>query len=104
MILSELIKSSDKYQDDKSGRFLFKGQSCYPISPAGDKENNTVSKNDQFIKILQRYPNLNKDVDLSFLSNDDQLSYFDSCRSIIASKSDITSKFSQSSPGLVNLL
>lgn len=81
MILSELMRSSDKYQENKSGRYIFKGQSCYPISPSGDKQKNTVSQNDQFIKILERYPDLNKDVDMSFTSSDDQMSYLENCMS-----------------------
>ena len=59
LILSELMQSSDKYLESKHSRYLSKGQSCYPISPCA-KEKNTVSSSDQMIKILERFPNLDK--------------------------------------------
>ena len=105
IILSELMRSTDKYKEDtKPGRYMFKGQSCYPISPPGEIQENKVSSNDQFIKILERYPELNKDMDMSFTTSEDQIIYVDSCLAKISSKNSINNKFKKSSPELVKLL
>ena len=82
---------------------MFKGQSCYPISPSG-KQSNVVSSNDQLIKILERFPKIDKESDLSFASSEEQITYVDNCITEKSSKSDISSKFSKSSPELVDLL
>ena len=82
---------------------MFKGKSCYPISPSR-QQSDVVSSNDQLIKILERFPNIDKESDLSFASSDEQITYVDNCITEKSSKSDISSKFSKSSPELVDLL
>lgn len=63
-----------------------------------------VSSNDQLIKILDRFPDLNKEFDLSFTSSDEQTTYVEKCISEKSSKSDLNTKFNKSSPELLDLL
>jgi serine/threonine protein kinase len=54
---------SDNFKGDSNNRFLFKGSSCYPLSPSG-KSNAaeiSISHNDQLIKILQTIGPQDKD-------------------------------------------
>jgi serine/threonine protein kinase len=54
---------SANFKGDTNNRFLFKGSSCYPLSPSGkstDKEI-SISQNDQLIKILQILDNQSDD-------------------------------------------
>jgi len=54
---------SDRFKGDSNNRFLFKGSSCYPLSPSG-KSNAaeiSISHNDQLIKILQTIGKQDKD-------------------------------------------
>lgn len=69
-IVGELIGFMDENRKYKKPTQLFKGTSCYPMSPCKDAQNNsipTVSKNDQIIKILET---LGPQRDLSFLKHD----------------------------------
>jgi hypothetical protein len=59
---------------------LFKGRSCYPLSPdkknGEDDESATVGKNDLLIKILSKLKNL-EETDKSFISNHEALNYLE---------------------------
>jgi mitogen-activated protein kinase 1/3 len=55
-VIAELIGFLDKNRAVKTNKQLFKGTSCYPLSPVfekDDEENVTVGKNDQMVKILE---------------------------------------------------
>jgi hypothetical protein len=49
-------------------RYLFKGDSCYPIS--ADEKTTEPLPNDQLLKILEGHPNLNPKSDFGFITND----------------------------------
>jgi serine/threonine protein kinase len=71
VILSELIYCSNQYVGapnfDSGNRYLFNGSSSYPLSPTNKF---TISSDDELVKIMQIYPDLDEEVDLSFLSRD----------------------------------
>lgn len=74
-ILAELIYCSTDYSNnngfDNKKRFIFQGDSCFPISPQknqSDKNQESVSSKDQIIKICQRLKELD-DNDFSFISD-----------------------------------
>ena len=75
-MLIEMICCSTDYSKSPDftpkNRFLFKGTSCFPISPGENKE--SVSENDQLIKLLERY-SIDPDVDFSFVTNEDGETY-----------------------------
>jgi hypothetical protein len=59
---------------------MFKGQSCFPISPV-HKDENTVNMQDQIFKIVERFPDLNPKIDYSHIACPDQMSYIESVES-----------------------
>lgn len=74
-ILAELIYCSVEYSKqidfDNKRRFVFQGDSCFPISPQRNSSNNnqeTVSSNDQIIKICERLRGLDPK-DFSFITD-----------------------------------
>ena len=72
LILAELLKRSDKYNNRSfKEKFLFRGKSCYPMSPADLNNQNNIEKSDQIFKIASKMPNLLTETDLTFLSNED---------------------------------
>ena len=52
---------------DVRQRCLFRGNSCFPLSPKYDKKNK-ISSDDQLIKIMEVLPDLSED-DTSFVKN-----------------------------------
>ena len=59
VILVELVACTIPYAKregfDCNQRFLFKGKSCYPISPVQDESKEVkINKNDQLFKIMKR--------------------------------------------------
>jgi len=54
-IIYELAYMFDNVENDPEERFLFKGTSCYPLSPMKDEQNEitNIGSNDQLVKILQ---------------------------------------------------
>ena len=78
IILVEIISCSSTYINkpdfDVNNRFLFKGKSCYPISP--NKSNyDRVDYNDQIFKILERYPQEDISQKFNYLSEEDGQAY-----------------------------
>ena len=71
VILSEMLFCSTPYSKapgfDCTNRFLFKGTSSFPLSPKSDG----ISENDQLVKIMRIFPNLDREKDLCFLSNEE---------------------------------
>ena len=56
IVLSEMLRASSVYKSSQKGRFIFKGSSCYPISPANKEDQTRIDADDQLIKILERFP------------------------------------------------
>ena len=67
LILVELIKKC--LMKEKNRFTLFKGNSCYPISPQNCEGETIVHSEDQIFKVLERFPKLEYKKDLSFISN-----------------------------------
>lgn len=63
-----------------------------------------MSSCDQIIKIFERYPNINKTTDLSFVVHDEQSNYVEKLMDTMTQQSNISCKLHQSSPELVELL
>jgi hypothetical protein len=67
-------------KDSKKDRFLFPGQSCFPLSPCKEPSNvdtksqNVISENDQLIKILELLGPL-EEKDSSFVNSPNVLQY-----------------------------
>ena len=79
-ITAEMIYCSKLYTQKadfhKSKRYLFKGDSCYPLSPrAGATNENQVSNADQIVKICKILPFHNQTQDLSFISSKLSMKY-----------------------------
>ena len=71
VILSEMLYCSTPYSKepgfDCTERFLFKGTSSFPLSP---KESG-ISENDQLVKIMSIFSELDRENDLCFLLEED---------------------------------
>lgn len=53
-IFAEVAWTWSSNQPDPNSRYLFKGFSCYPLSPSyRDEKETKISRNDQLIKILE---------------------------------------------------
>jgi serine/threonine protein kinase len=79
VVLAEMMACSDVYYRVKEffsprSRFLFLGKACFPISPNSNKSVD-LTKEDQLIKILERFPNTDEDLDISFLKNEEERAY-----------------------------
>lgn len=82
LILGELLAKANnddelEHSDKANHLVLFKGGSCFPISPAEGTDNCTVHSDDQIYKILARYPNINMKYDFSFVNSKETMSYLD---------------------------
>jgi len=82
VMFAEMLACSAPYSQKEdfkaSKRYLFKGKHCFPISPPNAKKGKTEAENekdDQIVKILQRFPSLDTESDLSFLTDDTAYSY-----------------------------
>lgn len=105
VILSEMLYCSTVYSKepgfDSSKRFLFKGTSSFPLSP---KENG-ISENDQLVKIMSIFPNLDIEKDLCFLLDDDSKKFTMKLYEENKSKiKDLRSQLPKSNPDLLDLL
>jgi len=81
--LAELLYCSTSYTKDSphfetNQRHLFRGDSCYPLSP----RDNFISKDDQLINIWEKV-NYDESIDLSHLSDDDQFSYMEDIKKAV---------------------
>jgi hypothetical protein len=62
---------------DVRGRCLFKGNSCFPLSPkrgANEQKSRVISSGDQIIKIMEIIPKLTSE-DMSFVSDSSAIDY-----------------------------
>ena len=73
VIFAELLNSIS--ENKIKGRQLFRGNSCYPISPMESNtcERQDVSTDDHIFKIIEKMNNFDTDNDLSFLTSNDSL-------------------------------
>jgi hypothetical protein len=82
LILTELLycsrMNSSSGDFNASDRYLFDGDSCYPISPKPNS-GNVLSENDQIYKILQRLPSID-DQDSSHLTTDESKNYVENLK------------------------
>ena len=73
VILAELIMASQTKSNPKGSDnlsiFMFPGGSCYPQSPCYENSE-TVNMGDQIFKILEKFPDCDKDECFSFISQD----------------------------------
>lgn len=73
VILTELIFCSNNYVKEKNfdcnNRYIFNGSSSYPLSPTSTSKLE-ISEEDELVKILQAFPGINEEYDLSFLNKD----------------------------------
>ena len=77
VVLAEMMASSSVYSEkekfNKNNRYLFTGKSCFPISPK--RGHDEMTGDDQLLKILSRFKNIDPQTDLSFLKNKTELNY-----------------------------
>ena len=120
-ILGEMVYCSignRKGRDvDVNERFLFRGTSCFPLSPCksmieqrkaqegGEQQANVVSSNDQLIKICQKYPNMGP-MDFSFITNQSVANYQNEINASIKSsnKKSLAEMFPNTSQELLAIL
>ena len=106
IVLAELlltVNSGKKEASSQADRYLFEGEQCFPISPNA-KYGNVVDKNDQIMKILEKYPNYNQEIDQSFVTNTKQNDYLQNCFLKVQTKQCFSEQFSGINPELVELL
>ena len=104
VVLAELLRSTySKKEKPPCQQSLFKGNSCYPISPI-NAQGNDVGENDQIIKIFQKFKNINEEQDFSFVDCDDSIGYLQQVMNLSQSKKDLKESFSKTSPGLNQIL
>ena len=75
IVLGELLKVVESSNQQKQS--LFAGDSCYPMSPI-NKKGNDIGENDQIFKIFEKYKDINTDEDLSFVTDENSMSYLKS--------------------------
>jgi len=76
-VISEILACSKEYQRIgfiKKRRQMFRGKSCYPLSPASSDTPTEVDHHDQLISILELLGKLSSE-DMSFFSNENQKDY-----------------------------
>ena len=100
--MGELLSFSQNQRNTES-RFVFKGKSCYPISPNSEGDN-VVNNQDQVIKILERYPELDVSKDFSFTTSINTTNYLSNIASKIKLKDSLKKRFSKSNPVIVSFL
>lgn len=110
-VFAEMLYCTEPYKGvnhSLENRFLFPGNSCFPLSPCDqmsknpDKNVNIVSQNDQLKKILDQLGFLD-DLDLSYVTDDSAIDYHKS----LCSKSvrgSFKSIFPKTSDGLLDIL
>lgn len=89
---------------DIRDRFLFKGESCFPLSPTPKTKsgNNVVNNKDQ-LKIINDVLGLQSKYDTAFITDDLALNYQKTVNNS-KDKTDFQNLFQKSSPKLVELL
>jgi p38 MAP kinase len=105
IILSEMLFCSTPYANDpkfdSSKRFLFNGNSSFPLSPKGDG----IEESDQLMKILNYYPELDTERDLSFLSDEESKKFVKSLHDGLKdSAKSLKCSFPKTKPELLELL
>ena len=107
-IFAELLNFTVEYreeQPDKSKRYLFKGGSCFPISPGRESDGQqdgviTIEDNDQIIKIAEVIGPLK---DTEFLSKQSQ-QYVDNINESFEKVTPLDELFKKSNPNIRKVL
>lgn len=87
----------------KKPRYLFRGKQCFPISPPGNGEGN--NSNDQIVKILERFPQLDAETDFSYANDEDSIDYLMTNKENCDKKKEsLRSKLSGCNPVLVEMV
>ena len=103
IVFCELVKSTSKYVDKiDSVRHIFKGSSCYPISPNSDE--NVVKEDDQIFKILEKYPQIDPKIDFNFLSSEKSMNYLNMSQERTQANNNIADCLNHSSQEMISLL
>lgn len=98
-ILLELVYCSQE-ENDPQDRFMFKGTSCYPISPEGRK---AINQHDQLVKIMERLE-IDPSRDFSFIQAPSGKGYQVESAKLVKPKTLIKDLFPKCNPELVQLL
>lgn len=87
----------------KKPRYLFRGKQCFPISPPGNSTSNNC--NDQIVKILERFPQLDAETDFSYANDEDSIDYLmTNMENCDKKKESLRSKLSGCNPVLVEMV
>ena len=87
----------------KKPRYLFRGKQCFPISPPGNSASNNC--NDQIVKILERFPQLDAETDFSYANDEDSIDYLmTNMENCDKKKESLRSKLSGCNPVLVEIV
>ena len=87
----------------KKPKYLFRGKHCFPISPKS-KSGSTGDVNDQIVKILERFPNLEAKNDFSYTNQEDCTSYLNESLEKCEKKQSLESKLTGVNPALVEIV
>jgi len=84
----------------KKAKYLFRGKQCFPISPPPNCE--AKHQNDQIVKILERFPEIDSDLDFSYANDEDSIAYLsENMTNCDRKKESLRSKLSGCNPKLI---
>ena len=84
----------------KKPAYLFRGKLCFPISPSQNEEHE--KKDDQIVKILERFPDLDIESDFSFANDDDSAEYLKNAMDLCdGNRGSLQQKLDNSNPELM---
>jgi hypothetical protein len=95
--MSELLHNQTK--PGSNSRYLFTGNSCFPISPEENK--NFTEKDDQIVKTLERFPHMDHKLEFSFLQDKHELKYIKNAAKLQEKKESLNEIFRDSNPNLI---
>ena len=84
-------------------RYLFRGKHCNPISPKA-KSGSIGDVNDQIVKILERFPNLEAKNDFSYANQEECTDYLLDNLEKCERKQSLESKLTGVNPALVEIV
>ena len=99
---------SQIFLEKSSKRAFFRGNSCYPLSPADEtlqrvKGSDYVAKKDQILAIIKNLGHPSH-FDQSFISDDQALTYLENIENPKYNKNALYEMFSAADPDLIELL
>ena len=81
---------------------LFRGEHCSPLSPRKNK--NGRQQDDQIVKILERYPQLDPKTDFSFASDQDSQDYLSDVSFLCTNQDSVEDILMGCNPDLVRIV